>query len=219
MNDADDDFDEMFDNIGQNKWGNNWKTSGESSSTRDKDLESLRRLLDDSNQDLYKGCKNYSKFSFIVTILHVKTTSGWSNKSFDLILDVFRKALPTPSFVPKKYYEAKTEPRFKGKDNNVPRKVLHYFPLIPRLQRLFIDPQFACDMRWHKEKRINDDNILRHPADTEAWKHLDKVDPPFANDPRSVRLGLATDGFNSFSNLSSLHSTWPVFLVLYNLPP
>ncbi|GJV53250.1 hypothetical protein Tco_1448991 [Tanacetum coccineum] len=95
MNDADDDFDEMFDNIGQNKWGNNWKTSGESSSTRDKDLESLRRLLDDSNQDLYKGCKNYS----------------------------------------------------------------------------------------------------------------------------NVRLGLATDGFNPFSNLSSLHSTWPVFLVPYNLPP
>ncbi|GJX36741.1 uncharacterized protein Tco_0248298, partial [Tanacetum coccineum] len=257
MNDADDDFDEMFDNIGQSKWGNNWKTSGESSSTRDKDLESLRRLLDDSNQDLYKGCKNYSKFSFIVAILHVKTTSGWSNKSFDLILDVFRKALPTPSFVPKNYYEAKTyirdlgfksekihacvndcvlyrkkykslthcpipkckEPRFKGKDNNVPRKVLHYFPVIPRLQRLFIDPQVACEMRWHKEKRINDDNILRHPADSEAWKHLDKVDPSFANDPRSVRLGLATDGFNPFSNLSSLHSTWPVFLVPYNLPP
>ncbi|GKD79771.1 hypothetical protein Tco_1342392 [Tanacetum coccineum] len=85
MNDADDDFDEMFDNIGQSKWGNNWKTSGESSSTRDKDLESLRRLLDDSNQDLYKGCKNYSK-----------------------------KALPTPSFVPKNYYEAKTYIRDLG---------------------------------------------------------------------------------------------------------
>ncbi|GJU00485.1 hypothetical protein Tco_1110823 [Tanacetum coccineum] len=201
MNDADDDFDEMFDNIGQSKWGNNWKTSGESSSTRDKDLESLRRLLDDSNQDLYKGCKNYSK-----------------------------KALPTPSFVPKNYYEAKTrtyvtwglrcrEPRFKGKDNNVPRKVLHYFPLIPRLQRLFIDPQVACDMRWHKEKELTMITYLDIPPDALKLKHLDKVDPPFANDPRSVRLGLATDGFNSFSNLSSLHSTWPVFLVLYNLPP
>ena len=213
MNASDDDFDEMFDNIGKSKWGDNWKTKGESSSTLDKDLESLRRLLDDSHQDLYKGCKNYSKFSFIVTILHVKTTSGWSNKSFDLILDVFRKALPTPSFVPKNCYEAKTyirdlgfrrekihacandcilyrkkykslthcpnskcnEPRFEKKYNNVPQKVLQYFPLIPRLQRLFIDPQVACDMRWHKEKRVNDDNIIRHPADSEAWKHLDRV--------------------------------------------
>ena len=257
MNDSNDDFDEMFDNIGKSKWGDNWKTKGESSSTLDKDLESLRRLLDDSHQDLYKGCKNYSKFSFIVAILHVKTTSGWSNKSFDLILDVFRKALPTPSFVPKNYYEAKTyirdlgfrrekihacvndcilyrkkykslthcpnskcnEPRFEGKDNNVPRKVLHYFPLISRLQRFFIDPQVACDMRWHKEKRVNNDNIIRHPADSEAWKHLDKVDAPFAIDPRNVRLGLATDGFNPFGSLSSSHSTWPVFVVPYNLPP
>ncbi|GKB73258.1 leucine-rich repeat protein, partial [Tanacetum coccineum] len=37
-----------------------------------------------------------------------------------------------------------------------------------KLQRLFIDKQVASDMRWHKEKRVRDDNIARHPADTEA---------------------------------------------------
>ncbi|GJS48995.1 Myb domain protein 62 [Tanacetum coccineum] len=49
-----------------------------------------------------------------------------------------------------------------------------------QLQRLFIDKQVASDMRWHKEKRVRDDNIARHPADTEAWKHLDKIDPPIS---------------------------------------
>ena len=215
---SDDDLDEMLDNIGQSTWGDDWQTRSNSSSPVDKSLKTLRKLLDESHEELYEGCENFSKFSFVVTILHLKTTSGWSVKSFDAVLDLFRKALPTPSSVPKNFYEAKKyvrdlgfegekihvcvndcilyrnkyayhthcpnnrckAPRFKKK---VPQKVVRYFPLIPRLQRLFIDKQVASDMRWHKEKRVHDDNIVRHPADTEAWKHLDKIDPPFASDP------------------------------------
>ena len=30
-----------------------------------------------------------------------------------------------------------------------PTKFLHYFPLIPRLQRLFISKKTSNDMRWH----------------------------------------------------------------------
>jgi hypothetical protein len=33
-----------------------------------------------------------------------------------------------------------------------------------------------------------------------------------------VRLGLTSDGFNPFGNMSTSHSTWPVILVPYNLP-
>ena len=50
----------------------------------------------------------------------------------------------------------------------VPRKVLRHFPLIPRLQKLFISKRTAEDMRWHREKRIQDDDNLRHPADSLA---------------------------------------------------
>lgn len=39
--------------------------------------------------------------------------------------------------------------------------------------------------------------------------------PEFA---KEVRLGLATDGLNPFSNLSTNQSVWPVILVPYNLP-
>ena len=73
-------------------------------------------------------------------------------------------------------------------------------------------------MRWHKEKRVND-GVLRHPADAEAWKEFDKMHNSFSQDPRNVRLGLASDGFNPFSNMNTSHSTWPVLLVPYNLPP
>ncbi|CAL9001226.1 unnamed protein product [Prunus brigantina] len=53
----------------------------------------------------------------------------------------------------------------------------------------------------------------------EAWKEFDRTFPDFAADPRNVRLGLATDGFNPYGVLNQHHSTWPIFVFPYNLPP
>ena len=110
----DDDLGEMLNNIGESRGGVNWQSDGESSSTFNKDVETLRLLLAESHQELYTGCQTFSIFSFIVTILHLKTKSGWTIKSFDLMLDVFRKALPAPSLVPKNFYEAKKYVRDLG---------------------------------------------------------------------------------------------------------
>jgi hypothetical protein len=41
----------------------------------------------------------------------------------------------------------------------------------------------------------------------------------FEMDPRSVHLGLSTDGFQPHSTNSHLYSCWPVFMMPYNLPP
>jgi hypothetical protein len=60
---------------------------------------------------------------------------------------------------------------------------------------------------------------MTHPADGKAWKDFDKCWPDFAEDPRNLRLGLTTDGFNPFSNMSSSYIMWPVFVIPYNLPP
>jgi hypothetical protein len=73
-------------------------------------------------------------------------------------------------------------------------------------------------MRCHAEGRTRD-SVLRHPADGEAWRSFDILHPNFMADSRNVRLGLTTDGFNPFGNMSTSHSTWPVLLVLYNLSP
>ncbi|XP_028103364.1 uncharacterized protein LOC114302527 [Camellia sinensis] len=111
--------------------------------------------------------------------------------------------------------------RYKLNDDGgkkIPHKVLRYFPLTPRLKILYMSKKTAADMRWHNEKRVDDD-ILRHPADGEAWKDFDKQHPTFSDDSRNVRLGLATDGFNPFGNMSTLYSMWPVILMPYNLPP
>ncbi|GLT26643.1 hypothetical protein SLA2020_016950 [Shorea laevis] len=60
---------------------------------------------------------------------------------------------------------------------------------------------------------------MRHPVDSYAWKNFDSQHPSFASDPRNIRLGLASDGFNPFGNMSTSYSVWLIVLVNYNLPP
>ncbi|KAL5569485.1 hypothetical protein UlMin_026060 [Ulmus minor] len=102
---------------------------------------------------------------------------------------------------------------------NVPHKVLRYFPLAPRLKRLFATSKIAKLMRWHRAGKSTDDNVMRHPVDGRAWKDFDRKHPVFADDVRNVRLGLAADGFNPFNNMSISYSMWPVVMKTYNLPP
>ncbi|XP_049378105.1 uncharacterized protein LOC125842859 [Solanum stenotomum] len=104
----------------------------------------------------------------------------------------------------------------KGK--KIPCKILCYFPLKPRLQRLFMCSKTSPLMSWHHDKRV-DDGIMRHPADSMEWKKFDELHPSFAVEPRNVRLGLASDGFQPFGMSRTPYNIWLVVLVPYNLPP
>ena len=81
-------------------------------------------------------------------------------------------------------------------------------------------------MRWHAERKKpgygeNDPDaniMLTNPSDASQWKALDD-EYPFFEDPTNIRPGMSTDGLNLFGNQSSTHSTWPVFVWPYNLPP
>ena len=46
-------------------------------------------------------------------------------------------------------------------------KILLWFPLKPRLQRLFLSPDLASSMKWHVNGRT-DDGVMRHPADSDV---------------------------------------------------
>jgi hypothetical protein len=100
----------------------------------------------------------------------------------------------------------------------VAQKQLHYFSFTSHLKRLFISKKTAGHMRWHKEGIHENNGIMGHPLDGEAWKVLDRFDADFASDVRNVRLGLATDDFDPFSTNSAPYSCWPVFAMSYNLP-
>ncbi|OMO91599.1 Transposon, En/Spm-like protein [Corchorus capsularis] len=86
-----------------------------------------------------------------------------------------------------------------------PAKVLRYFPLIPRLQRLFMSSKTLESMTWHADGRT-DDRDLRHPTDSLALKDFDSRYSNFASETRNVLLGLATDGFNPFKTMSTTYS-------------
>ncbi|TYK01284.1 uncharacterized protein E5676_scaffold49G00750 [Cucumis melo var. makuwa] len=114
------------------------------------------------------------------------------------------------------------EARYKVNHNRgkkISHKVLRHFPLVPRLQHLFVSQEGSADMRWHREKHVETDDVLRHPAEAERWKHFDSEYPIFASDPRNMRLGLASNGFNPFGQMSMLYNMWPVMLLPYNFPP
>ncbi|XP_074347014.1 uncharacterized protein LOC141685834 [Apium graveolens] len=85
--------------------------------------------------------------------------------------------------------------------------------------------------RWKKNKNGDEiegipakiervkDNKFRHPADSKIWKEVDEKWPEFASDSRNLRMALSSDGFNPFHGKGTDHSSWPVLLSIYNLPP
>ncbi|XP_071727324.1 uncharacterized protein [Rutidosis leptorrhynchoides] len=105
----------------------------------------------------------------------------------------------------------------KGK--KVAHKVLRYFPLTPRLQRLYKSSVTTKDMVWHATGQFKEEGKMCHPVDGTSWKKFDARYPDFASEPRNVRLGLSSDGFNPFDNMNNAYSMWPVILTTYNLPP
>ncbi|XP_039143097.1 uncharacterized protein LOC120280350 [Dioscorea cayenensis subsp. rotundata] len=115
-------------------------------------------------------------------------------------------------------------PRYKPskssgrRQKRIPFKILLYFPLVPRLQRLYMSAKIAEHMTWHAYNKSND-RVLRHPVDSEAWQHFNLTHESFAMEPQNVRLGLCADGFNPFGPASKPYSVWPVMLNVYNLPP
>lgn len=212
------------------------------------DAKKFYNLIEESKQELYPGCKTFSKLSFIIRLYLLKCLYGWSNTSFNALLELLREAMPflnipdtfnkTKSMIKDlgmdykkidacpndcmiywKDHENDTSchvcgaPRWieneeenhevekNHKSHKVSAKVLRHFPLIPRLQRLFMCSKTASSLSWHDRDRL-DDGKLRHPADGEAWKEFDKFHPEFAVEVRNIRLGLASDRFNHFRTMN-----------------
>nr|GEY48712.1 hypothetical protein [Tanacetum cinerariifolium] len=69
-----------------------------------------------------------------------------------------------------------------------------------------------------QDKRQRDENDLQVERQDQVEEDFDTKYLDFAAEP-NVRLGLATDGFNPFRNLSQFFSMWPVILTTYNFSP
>ncbi|CAN6568406.1 unnamed protein product [Malus baccata var. baccata] len=227
---------------------------------RPKEVETFFKLLEEADQDLWPGCKEFKKLEAVVRLYQIKCLARMPDGIFTTLLELIKKMLPDGDCLPESCYKAKKlindlgltyvkidacpnncmiywketaeltacsvcgESRYKnvneedGSRKKIAAKVMWYFPLKPRLQRLYMSKHTAEHMRWHATE-CSKDGFMRHPSDSPAWKHLDNLYSEFGSEIRNVRLGLASDGFNPFGKMRQDHIIWPVVLSVYNLPP
>jgi hypothetical protein len=126
---------------------------------------------------------------------------------------LFRKELKDAKKCPKC-----DEPRYTSESSTQLVKVLRHFSLIPHLKRMFRCTRLAEQNKWHA-RRKNEGNNVECVSNSKAWKHIDSLYPDSTSEDRNIRLGMVLDGVNRFSNQALSHSTWPVVLLNYNLPP
>ncbi|KAK9107072.1 hypothetical protein Syun_023083 [Stephania yunnanensis] len=87
----------------------------------------------------------------------------------------------------------------RGRGRNTKKchcKKMYYFPLGPRLQRLYASESTAKHMRWHGDHSSPED-VMQHCSDSIAWRHFNDFNRDFVAEVRNVRLGLCTDGFQA----------------------
>ncbi|KAK0588832.1 hypothetical protein LWI29_006026 [Acer saccharum] len=74
-------------------------------------------LLQQVQQELYPGCTQSSSLNFLVKLMHIKVLNHWSNKSFDMLIQLLNEVLPDGKNIPTSYYEAKKILRDLGLGN------------------------------------------------------------------------------------------------------
>jgi hypothetical protein len=67
----------------------------------------FKALMEEAKQQLYPGCTQFTRFSFVVKMLHLKSYYRISNSAFTAFLKILCSAFPESNCLPKSYDEAK----------------------------------------------------------------------------------------------------------------
>ena len=72
------------------------------------DVERLLKFVEDNKKKLYDGCTSFTRLTFLLRLVHIKTLSGMATEYFEMLLDLLRKVIPTGEvIIPKTFYEVK----------------------------------------------------------------------------------------------------------------
>jgi hypothetical protein len=110
-----------------------------------------------------------------------------------------------------------TDPDKEDKKRKIPALVMWYLPVIDHFKHVFSNPRYAKLVRWHSEKRRENDKEIWQLVDGTQWKKFDLQYPKFGAESRNIRFDLSTNGMNPFGENRTVYSTWPVILVMYNI--
>jgi hypothetical protein len=67
----------------------------------------IEKIVAENSKELYPNCKKYTQLRFLVRLLHIKLLGGWTDRSFNMLLDLLNNALPEGSRLSRNFYEAK----------------------------------------------------------------------------------------------------------------
>jgi len=66
-----------------------------------------KQILEEAKRELYPGCTEESRLSFIIKLLHIKVYNQITNSGFDAFLELLSNALKNVPGLPKSYSEVK----------------------------------------------------------------------------------------------------------------
>ena len=108
------------------------------------------RLVEEGKQELFPGCKNFSKLSFMIRLLLYKTLHGLSNVAFDDLLQLLKEMIPEAK-LPANFTQAKNIVRDLGLDY---KKI----PACPN----------DCMLYWKEYEHVD----VCHICHTSKWKQM-----------------------------------------------
>eukprot|EP00256_Glycine_max_P035928 XP_006582699.1 uncharacterized protein LOC102669134 [Glycine max] len=175
------------------------------------------KIENDSKTPVYSGCTTFTRLSAVLALVNLKARFGWSDKSFTELLVLLKKLLPEDNTLPKSQYEAKKILCPVGMEY----QKIHACPNDCILYRNEYAKMRTCPTCGVSRYKVNnhEESDVATAENSHPTKAFDALYPDFGNETRNLRLGLAFDGMNPFGNLSTSHSSWPVLLMIYNLPP
>ncbi|GKA99015.1 hypothetical protein Tco_0826952 [Tanacetum coccineum] len=131
------------------------ETSNEPTQVKRNEFE---ELYTSANEELYPGCDFVTRLDFMAKFTYFKVKGKLTDSIFNEMLEFFQNVFSTskgymlpPAKITKICSVCNTS---RWKDSNipgkkVPKKLLHYFPIIPRLQHLYKSSHTAKEMTWH----------------------------------------------------------------------
>ena len=79
---------------------------------RTRDNKYILGHMNEARSELYPGCLEISSLNLFVKLMHVKVFNSWSNKCFDILLELLKHAFSMyDTIIPSLFYEAKRKLR------------------------------------------------------------------------------------------------------------
>ncbi|KAJ8627137.1 hypothetical protein MRB53_020444 [Persea americana] len=155
----------------------------------------------DAQTELYPGCKDFSKLSFIVELLHLKALNQWSDTSFDMLLQLLHRVLPSGTKLVESYYQARKLTENLG----FTYETLDACPnncMLFRNENAHLDMYIICQTSRWKEDGVG---YNRQNSSTSVVNHGKRV---------AAKQGKSKDGVNARLDLEEMGLRKPLHLQL-----